>query len=53
MTQSSFTWDHEADVVVVGSGATGLTAAIEAKEAGASVLIVEANWDVEIGRAHV
>src|SRR5436309_6534868 len=39
-------WDHEADVIVVGSGGTGLTAAIEAKEAGASVLIVEANWDV-------
>ena len=39
-------WDHEADVIVVGSGATGLTAAIEAKEAGASVLIIEANWDV-------
>jgi succinate dehydrogenase/fumarate reductase flavoprotein subunit len=39
-------WDKEADVVVVGAGATGLPAAIEAKEAGASVLIVEANFDV-------
>jgi succinate dehydrogenase/fumarate reductase flavoprotein subunit len=34
-------WDREADVVVVGSGATGLPAAIVAREAGASVIIVE------------
>jgi hypothetical protein len=39
-------WDYEVDVVVVGSGATGLPAAIAACEGGASVLIVEANWDV-------
>jgi hypothetical protein len=39
-------WDHEADVVVIGSGATGLPAAIEAREAGAAVIIVEANWDI-------
>ena len=42
----AMSWDKEADVVVVGSGATGLPAAIEATEAGASVLIVEANWDI-------
>jgi succinate dehydrogenase/fumarate reductase flavoprotein subunit len=35
-------WDHEADVVVIGSGATGLPAAIVAKEAGSSVIVVEA-----------
>jgi succinate dehydrogenase/fumarate reductase flavoprotein subunit len=34
-------WDHEVDVVVVGSGASGFPAAIVAREAGASVLIVE------------
>ena len=39
-------WDNEADVVVIGSGATGLPAAIEAREAGASVIIIEANWDI-------
>lgn len=39
-------WDQEVDVVVVGSGATGLPAAIAAAEGGASVLIVEANWDI-------
>lgn len=35
------TWDHEADVVVVGTGAAGLTAALAAHGAGASVLAVE------------
>ena len=39
-------WDQEADVVVVGSGASGLPAAIIAKENGASVILVEANRDV-------
>jgi hypothetical protein len=43
---SDLTWDDEADVVVVGSGATGLPAAIAACEVGASVLIVEANFDI-------
>ena len=36
------TWKLEADVVVIGSGATGLPAAIAAREAGASVILVEA-----------
>src|SRR3954471_6470042 len=35
-------WDREADVVVIGSGACGLPAAIVAKEAGASVIVIEA-----------
>jgi NADPH-dependent 2,4-dienoyl-CoA reductase/sulfur reductase-like enzyme len=39
-------WDKEADVVIVGAGATGLPAAIEAAERGAVVVLVEANWDV-------
>jgi hypothetical protein len=39
-------WAREADVIVVGAGAVGLPAAIEAKEKGASVLVVEANRDV-------
>ena len=38
-------WDLEADVVVIGSGPTGLLAALRAHDAGASVLIVEANYD--------
>jgi succinate dehydrogenase/fumarate reductase flavoprotein subunit len=35
-------WNREADVVVIGAGAMGLTAAIVAREAGASVIVVEA-----------
>ncbi|MDO8671828.1 MAG: FAD-dependent oxidoreductase [Dehalococcoidia bacterium] len=34
-------WDKEADVIVVGYGAAGAAAAIEAHDAGASVLILE------------
>jgi urocanate reductase len=43
-------WDREVDVVVIGAGAGGLTAAIAAREKGASVLIVEQNFDIG-GRA--
>jgi hypothetical protein len=39
-------WDHEFDVVVVGAGCAGLTAAIRARDLGASVLVVEAGFDV-------
>ncbi len=34
-------WDKETDVVVVGSGGTGLAAAVEAADAGADVLLLE------------
>ena len=34
-------WDETADVVIVGSGFAGLAAAIEAKKAGASVVVLE------------
>jgi succinate dehydrogenase/fumarate reductase flavoprotein subunit len=40
--QTPTSWDHEADIVVIGSGAAGLPAAIVAKEAGSSVIVVEA-----------
>ena len=40
--QNPVDWDLEADVVVVGAGATGLPAAIVAREAGCSVILVEA-----------
>ncbi|HZD40975.1 MAG TPA: FAD-dependent oxidoreductase, partial [Terriglobales bacterium] len=39
-------WDLIADVVVVGSGAAGLPAAIAAVDEGASVIVVEANFDI-------
>ncbi len=39
-------WDLAADVVVVGSGAAGLPASIAAAEEGASVIVVEQNYDI-------
>ena len=36
----------EADVIVVGAGGAGLPAAISAADAGASVIVVEANYDI-------
>jgi len=39
-------FDHEADVVVVGAGGAGLPAAIAARDAGASVIVVETNYDI-------
>ncbi len=39
---SPVAWDREADIVVIGSGAAGLPAAVVAREAGASVIVVEA-----------
>jgi succinate dehydrogenase/fumarate reductase flavoprotein subunit len=39
-------WDGAADVVVIGAGATGLPAAIVAREAGCSVILVEAEKDI-------
>ena len=43
-------WDREVDVLVIGAGAGGLVAGIAAREKGASVLIVEKNFDIG-GRA--
>ncbi len=39
-------WDLTADVVVVGSGASGLPASISAAENGASVIVIEQNYDI-------
>src|SRR6185503_2657807 len=39
-------WDLEADVVVLGGGACGLPAAIRAADHGASVIVIEANYDI-------
>ena len=46
LAQSALHWDMTADVVVIGSGATGLPAAIAAREGGASVILVEAEADI-------
>jgi succinate dehydrogenase/fumarate reductase flavoprotein subunit len=40
------TWDLTADVVVIGSGGAGLPAALAAQSKGASVIVVEMNYDV-------
>ena len=39
-------WDYEADIVIVGAGCTGLPAAIRARDLGASVILVDQNFDV-------
>src|SRR5258707_399574 len=39
-------WDRVADVVVVGAGASGLPASIEAAEHGASVIVIDQNYDI-------
>ncbi len=39
-------WDLTADVVIIGAGASGLSAANKAADGGASVIIVETNYDV-------
>ena len=39
-------WDRSADVVIAGAGASGLCAAIMARDQGASVIVVEQNHDI-------
>jgi NADPH-dependent 2,4-dienoyl-CoA reductase/sulfur reductase-like enzyme len=39
-------WDHEADFVTIGAGTSGLSAAVSALDHGASVIMVEMNYDV-------
>lgn len=39
-------WDYEADIVVLGAGATGLPAAIRARDLGASVIVIDQNFDI-------
>ena len=38
---SALSWDRETDVLVAGAGAAGIAAALQAREAGAAVLIVD------------
>ena len=39
-------WNLTADVVIVGAGVAGLPAAITARDLGASVIVVEENFDI-------
>src|SRR5262245_54734512 len=44
--QGSIKWDYTADVVVIGAGVSGLPAAITARDNGASVIVVDENFDI-------
>jgi succinate dehydrogenase/fumarate reductase flavoprotein subunit len=44
--QGATRWDMTADVVIIGAGVGGLPAAITARDLGASVIVVEANYDI-------
>jgi succinate dehydrogenase/fumarate reductase flavoprotein subunit len=46
MAQAGDNWDLDADIIIIGAGAAGLPAAIKAVDDGASVIVVEANYDV-------
>src|SRR5438105_3458550 len=39
-------FDHVADVVVVGAGASGLPASIMASDQGATVIVIDSNHDI-------
>jgi hypothetical protein len=39
-------WHYEVDVVIAGGGCAGLTAAIRARDLGATVLVVDQNFDL-------
>lgn len=43
IANSDISWDREVDVIVVGGGGAGLSAAIEASLAGANTLLLEKN----------
>src|SRR5262245_10295759 len=44
--QARIEWDRTVDVVVVGAGASGLPAAITARDRGVSVILLDANHDI-------
>src|SRR5437588_11710285 len=44
--QNRVRWDRSADVVIVGAGASGLPAAIMARDHGATVIVIDANHDI-------
>jgi FAD binding domain-containing protein len=41
----NITWNYEADVVILGSGCVGLHAAVRARDLGASVIVIDQNFD--------
>ena len=45
-------WDYDVDIVICGSGGTGLPAAVRARDLGATVLVIDQNYDVGGKMAH-
>ncbi len=45
--ETAIKWDHEADVVIIGGGTTGLPAAIKVAEAGQKATVLE--WRPQCG----
>jgi hypothetical protein len=45
-TSAAIKWDRAADVVIAGAGASGLCAAIMARDQGASVIVIDQNHDI-------
>lgn len=43
---SQIHWDLAADVVIAGAGASGLPAAIMARDLGASVIVIDSHYDI-------
>ena len=50
--EEGMVWDYETDVLVLGSGCVGLTAAVRARDLGNEVIVVEQNFDVGGKLAH-
>jgi len=46
--QNRVKWDREADVVIAGAGASGICAAISARDHGATVIAIDENHDVGV-----
>src|SRR5580765_5212572 len=44
--QARVKWDHVADVVIAGAGASGLPAAIMARDHGSTVIVIDENHDI-------
>jgi urocanate reductase len=44
--QNAIQWNRTADIIIVGAGVSGLSAACEAAEQGASVIAIDMNYDI-------
>jgi hypothetical protein len=45
-SHSDIEWDYEVDVLIVGAGCMGLPTAIRARDLGATVMLIDQNFDV-------